>query len=75
MLVLPIRRTNFNRRTGVKSLKGERFQFLYSQLVRTNKAFQVGLDGQSLGFCSGTDSRLEIGMNGDTHEISQLTLY
>jgi hypothetical protein len=45
MLVLPIRRTNFNRRTGVKSLKGERFQFLHSQLVRTNKALQVSFDG------------------------------
>jgi hypothetical protein len=57
MLVLPIRRTNPNRRTGVKSFKGERFQFLHSQLVRTNQALQVGLDGQSLGFCNGFSIR------------------
>jgi len=70
MLLLPVRRPNFNRRPGVEPFEGERFQFLGSLLIGTDKALQVGFDAKSLGLRSGADFRFEIGMNGNTHRIS-----
>src|SRR6267378_6139065 len=75
MLLLPIRRPYFDRHTGVEPFEGERFQLLRSLLISTDKALQVGFDGESLGLRSGADFRFEFGMNGKAHNISQFARY
>src|SRR5467141_1586756 len=75
MLLLPISRPNFDRRAGVEPFQGEDFQFLRSLLISTDEALQVGFDTESLGLRLGADLRFEVGMNGNTHKISQFACF
>jgi len=75
MLLLPISRSNFDRRTGVEPFEGEGFQFLRSLLISTDEALQVGFDAESLGFRLGADFRFEVRMNGNTHKIPQFACF
>src|SRR6267378_167535 len=75
MLLLPISRSSFNRRAGVEPFEGEGFQFLRSLLISTDEAFQVSFDAESLGLRLGADFRFEVGMNGNTHKISQFACF
>jgi hypothetical protein len=72
MLFLPVRGSNFDRGTRAEAFEGERLQFVHALLIGTEKALQVGLDGESLALRLGADSGFELRMNGNTHEISRL---
>jgi len=62
MLFLPIRRPNLDRSARIESFESERFQFLRSLLISTDKALQIGFDGESMGFRAGADFGFEVGM-------------
>jgi hypothetical protein len=75
MLVLPIRRSDFDRGVGTEPFEGERFQFLRSLLISADKALQVGFDAESLGFRAGADFRFEVGMNSNIRWISKISCF
>jgi len=67
MLLVPITRLDLDWISRIQTFQGEGFDLCFRSLVRADKLFDVGGNGQALRLCSFAKPRFKLGINRDRH--------